>query len=396
VRTVDGAVTINLQTGTLPGVIELRIEVLLKNDGVTPLNPLIIAQIPQISVASGPPHTIALSTPITNSVENLGDSGHGAFYRRKGTLIVTDRFGNAVADGTAINLGIMDSVIVEGSDGDLTASVSTLTSAAPELSDGVATWFDTASVTRNNAQRFVQENDRVLITDSNTLQEDKARFVGAGILNTQLPVQTDYLTSSSNLSYTGLDYVVGAALLGAEIAGYDADTDTLTTGSVTTKDGLAKIRVTYPANANTIFVGCGLGAGVDTRHLPDQSSATVYTVATSTNGDAALVDEGTLCFAAIAGGTLVALPSAVSASTTISLTLRDGGDTIPLPFVGISSGVVITKGATLTVTATTPGLTDTNGNITSTVTIGGGVTGDTATITYWSGDASVDVEVKIP
>jgi hypothetical protein len=391
VRTVDGAVTINLQTGTLPGVIELRIEALLKNDGVTPLSPVIVAQIPQISVASGPPHTIALSTPITNSVENLGDSGHGAFYRRKGTLIVTDRFGNAVADGTTINLGIMDSVIVEGSDGDLTASVSTLSSLAPELSSGIATSFDTASVTRNNAQRFVQENDRVLITDTNILQEDKVRFVGTGILSTQLPVQTAYLTSSSNLSYINLDYVVGSARLGAEIAGYDADTDTLTTGSVTTVDGLADVRVTYPANSNTIHVGCGVQN--DTRHDPMNSAMVVYTVATSTSGDAAMVeDSGKLCFASIAPWTIVPAPSAISGAGTVTLTVYDGGDGFSLPFIPIGATVLITKGDSLTVNATT-GISNASGNFTSVISTTGAQTGDAATITYWADGYTTDVSL---
>jgi hypothetical protein len=319
-------------------------------------------------------------------VENLGDSGHGSFYRRKGTLIVTDRFGNAVADGTAINLGIVDSVIARGNDGVITPAATDLTSAGASL--------NTATITRQYAQRFIQQKDRILITDSNILQEDKTRFVGdtTTATATTLPVQSAYLASSSTLPYTGLDYVVGAALLGAEIAGYDADTDTLTTGSVTTVDGLADIRVTYPANSNTIHVGCGVQN--DTRHDPMNSAMVVYTVATSTSGDAAMVeDSGKLCFASIAPWTIVPAPSAISGGNeSVTLTVYDGGDGFSLPFIPIGATVLITKGESLTVNATT-GISNAFGNFNSVITATGAQTGDAATITYWADGYTTDVSL---
>jgi hypothetical protein len=401
VRTIDGTVTINLQTGTLPGVIELRIEVLFKNDGTTTLDPLIIAQIPQISVASGPPHTIALSTPVSNSVENLANAvpANEGFYRRRGTLIVTDRFGNAVADNTVINLGIVDSVIVEGTDGDLLTDSNALTSPQPQLTDGTFVWFDTATISRNGNQRFVQEDDLVLITDTNSspdgvLVEDKARFVGTGgILSTLLPVQTPYLTSNTKLDYNVLDYVVGAALLGAEIAGYDPDTGVLSTGSVTTVDGLANIRMTYPANTNTIHVGCGVVN--DTRHEPEDSAQVVYTVATSTTGNAAMVEgTGKLCFASIAPWAMGAVPSLISGNTFIDVSVADGGDGFALPFIPIGAYVLVTTGESLTVNATT-GISGDDGIFTSEVTMTGAQQGDAATITYYSAAASVDVSLSV-
>ena len=390
-KTIGGSVTLSLQTGTLPGPVELQIQV----DETGLFSPAQASSVaPQISIASGPPHTIALSTPNLNSIENLG----GGVYRRRGTLFVTDQFGNAVPDNTTINLGILDSIIVEGNMGQLgddatnPTDLSILTDLSPTLTDGSATLFDTASITRNNITRFVEENDRVLLTGI-AAATNKSRFVGntATISNTTLGVQTNYSGTGSSL-----DYVVGASLLGAEISGINEATNTLTTGSVATTDGLAPVRVTYPANNGTIGVGCANIVAADTRYSP-MESADVYMVASSTSDNATLVDHGTLCFAPIAGFTLEARPASISGSATVELILRDGGDQILLPFWPVTHTVVITNndGNPLAISAT-EGLTDENGEFISTITISGADSDDTAVITFYAGDASVDVALTVP
>ncbi len=381
-QTESGSVTFNLQAGNLPGAVELQIEV--DSTGVFS-SPEVTTLIPQISIASGPPDTIVLSTPITNSVENIG----GGFYRRRGTLIVTDRFGNAVPDGTAINLGIVDSVIVDSNSGQLTGS--TLTDTAATFSDGSAiAAFSSASIVRNSSNRFIEQNDRVLVTDV-VDAADKARFVGASVNLTDLDVQADFVGTD-----TGLDYVIGAAMLGAEIAGIDSSNN-LTTGSVSTESGLANIRVTYPANTGTIRVGC-FNAALDTRYAPT-SSARVFMVASATSGSATLVDEGTMCFTPIAGFTLESAVSSVSGSATVGMTLRDGGDTIPLPFFPISCSVEIqTDGdGDLSVTASS-GSTDVNGNYSTTITVANQDSNDRARVTCFdgAGEDSVQISVSIP
>ncbi len=381
-QTESGSVTFNLQAGNLPGAVELQIEV--DSTGVF-ASPEVTTLIPQISIASGPPDTIVLSTPITNSVENIG----GGFYRRRGTLIVTDRFGNAVPDGTAINLGIVDSVIVDSNSGQLTGS--TLTDTAATFSDGSAiAAFSSASIVRNSSNRLIEQNDRVLVTDV-VDAADKARFVGASVNLTDLDVQTDFVGTD-----TGLDYVIGAAMLGAEIAGIDSSNN-LTTGSVSTESGLANIRVTYPANTGTIRVGC-FNAALDTRYAPT-SSARVFMVASATSGSATLVDEGTMCFTPIAGFTLESAVSSVSGSANVGMTLRDGGDTIPLPFFPISCSVEIqTDGdGDLSVTASS-GSTDVNGNYTTTITVANQDSNDRARVTCFdgAGEDSIQISVSIP
>ncbi|TPW18568.1 MAG: adhesin/invasin, partial [Halothiobacillaceae bacterium] len=105
VRTVSGVATLTLQAGSLPGIIELEAEA-LNSDGTTPATP-VITTISQVTIASGPPHNIVLSYPVQDSIEDLG----AGIYRRIGSASVTDRYGNSVPDGTAISLGLLDSVI---------------------------------------------------------------------------------------------------------------------------------------------------------------------------------------------------------------------------------------------------------------------------------------------
>jgi hypothetical protein len=177
------------------------------------------------------------------------------------------------------------------------------------------------------------------------------------------------------------------------ISGVHPVTAELTTGSVTTVDGLAEIKLTYPANSGTIHAGC-LGVGVDTRFLPIDSAQT-FTVATSTSGDAAMINDGGFCFASIAPWSVLAFPTDISGDDTITVEVLDGGDGIWLPFVPVAATVKITTGDALTVTAA-PGTTDIGGAFTSTISVTGAQQGDTATITYWANaSASVDVTLTV-
>jgi hypothetical protein len=109
-----------------------------------------------------------------------------------------------------------------------------------------------------------------------------------------------------------------------------------------------------------------------------------------------MVDEGTLCFSAIAGFTLSAVPDELAGNVgntfSLTLTLVDGGDEVPLPFINVEA-FVVSEGVTLDVTT---GATDENGQFVSQVDITGGVSGDSATIKYYAGDAQLDVDVSIP
>lgn len=329
VRSENGVAPINLQSGTLPGVVEIKAEVLVDAAGAA-LSPTIKASSPQFAIASGPPHTINL-THARASAENLT----GGVYRRRATAMVTDRYGNTVPDGTVIYLGLLDSVVAEGNSTGITNS--TITAAAGT--------FD-ATITRNETARRIQANDRVILR--NVPAQDKSRHIMSRTGST-LNVQTPY-----SAVYGAKPFVVGASLLGGSIGG-TLTTGTSVTGRTQTIGGLAEVYVTYPANINTINVGCGDIPNRDFRYSPLRS-AQVFVIAESSSdaGDPSLptesryndrattVDEATFCFAPMAGFTLDILPTVkLSGTETRTLTLEDGGDKVPLPFWPINSFVAI-------------------------------------------------------
>jgi len=420
VRTHNGATNLSFQAGSLPGAVELKVEALLDVDGNLLATP-VSASLPLLTVTSGPPHTIALTYPITNSIENLG----GGTYRRIGTALVTDRYGNAVPDGTVIYYGLMDSVIAEGT---VNVSGSTLTGTSGLFSQ---------TITRNEVQRGIEDNDRVLLR--NALAQDKNRNVATQSAST-ITVQTAY-----SKSYSSQTAIVGASLLGGQISGTteQGDNNTLVTGRSTVTHGLADIYVTYPANSNTILTGCGISA-IDERNLP-LNSARVFTLAWSSDNSATTINEGMFCFAAIAGFGVEALPTGLTfgptgGSGSTRVFVEDGGDKIPLPYIyvssyveydslgtwGVCSGTCVDDGGTatscsnfqeetdctgaggswsehlsdftVTVSDSSNGRTVPGGYFDAMVTVSGShiQPGDKATITFVAGDGSTSVEVEIP
>ncbi len=371
--TASGQAVFNIQAGTLPGIVEVRIDVLDSGGSTTTVS----AIVPQIVIASGPAHAITFTYPITDAVINDGNG----VYSRKGSVIVADRYGNPVVDGTVVNLGMIDTVIASGSDGDTATNSGALTSVATDLS--------TASVTRNGIARFIEANDRVLLLDS--VAGDKSRFASAAATDANtLPVQTAYTGGETNLNF-----IVGSTEsdLGSTISGVDGSN--LTAGRVTTENGVGEIRITYPANVSTILTGCSLAAP-DTRTTP-ADSGDVFVVGTVSDTDATTVTSK-FCYSAIAGYTLTVTPAEIDKDSNIGLELRDGGDTIPLPFVGVTSNVLYTKNAGgLTVTHSAGcANTDINGGCTATITVVGGASGDSAEVTFYAGDASATVTVSKP
>ncbi len=329
VRTRDGIATLNLQSGTLPGVVEILFEALLDVDGNAVIPPQVVASLPQVTIASGSPHTIRLASPFA-SVEDLANG----FYRRQGTAVVTDRYGNSVPDGTIINLGLMDSIIAEGT-ATTTEGSAELNAVDVFLADDNPANFLNAFITRNNTERFIQKDDRVLLL--NAQAGDKSRFVAQGLTGAtadDLLVQTFYNNSGVNR-----EFVVGAALLGGHIAGF-TDEGALPPGLGETKDGLAPFRITYPADETTILVGCGSNlAARDVRHLP-RNSARVYVTASSSDRSASTISED-FCFTALAPATYSATPAALNLGAGtyfVDISVVDATN-IPLSFLDIPYAV---------------------------------------------------------
>ena len=72
-----------------------------------------------------------------------------------------------------------------------------------------------------------------------------------------------------------------------------------------------------------------------------ENTGRTISVFTSSDDNVSMVSEGTLCFSAIAGFTLEAVPDATSIDLVIGtnpleLTLVDGGNEVPLPFIKVT------------------------------------------------------------
>ena len=372
--TTGGSTSFGIQSGTLPGIVEIQVDVIDIN-GTT----LISATVPQIVIASGPPESIVFSYPLTDAVVNLG----GGSYQRKGSIHVADRYGNAVADGTLVNLGMIDTVKSTDTDGVTTVGGSVLT-------DANATFTSSTVSVQGQPAVGIQENDRVLLF--NAVSGDKNRFVSASaVANTTVPVQTPYTTAT-----TGLGYIIGGTVLSGTIAGAQGEGGV---GYVQTTNGIGNFAITYPANVSTIYNGCTLDAP-DTRTVP-ADAGDVYVVASASDSDATAITN-VFCFSAIAGGSLSILPSVdiqTMGDNTVALKLVDGGDAIPLPFQDTTGYVVYDSkdaASTLVITATgcntgSSGGCDANVNLSGTP-----VSGDSATVTFARGDITSTVQVTIP
>ena len=396
VATTNGVATLSLNSGQLPGVIELKAEAL--NDQGLSYSPAIQTAISALSIASGPAHSIVFSYPIAASIQNMNNGT----YRREGGLLATDRYGNPVADGTVINLGVIDSVLLSNrtpqinygfgstvTDGNAsTAANSTL------LTDLSNALFQSAVITRNNTNRFIQAQDRVLIFDAQA--EDKSRFVAA------LPDQASTVTVNKNYlnTATELEYLVGASLLGMQVAGVDPAKTGLVSGQDVTEDGAASFYLTYPANQDTILTSC-VSSSLDTRHIP-QGSAQVFVVAEASGSSATTIDDRA-CFSYISPAVITSGITSISGDTILSLEVRDQGS-VRLPFLGFQAGISygLNNTGNLTVNVvqcldTASLTTDINGQCRLEIDVTGGTSGDTATISLGvSSTNALSISVTVP
>ncbi|MCI0505811.1 MAG: hypothetical protein L0Z73_06830 [Gammaproteobacteria bacterium] len=290
------------------------------------------------------PHTIALSYSQSSSVEHLG----GGIYRRAGTAIVTDADGHAVADGTIVQLGIIDSVIAQGKiDAGDSIQGNAITDSGVLDGGSIASLFTGANVIRNAAVRYIQPGDHIFLTFAE--EQDKDRIVNLnGVLDNQISVTQNYSRDyPDTVDYQpgAVGYLIGASLLGAEISGQDLNGN-LVSGYAMTKQGIATFYVTYPANVNTILSGCYDDPAIDTRAIP-AGSAQVYLVASVSS--AVTTIDNQFCFTSIAGGTLYAIPQNITTTGTVRVTYEDGGDTVQLPFALLNVSVSDANGSNITI-----------------------------------------------
>lgn len=395
VASQGGVATVTLNSGRLPGVIELSAEAL--NDQGQPYNPAIRATLSTISIASGPAHSIVFSYPVTDSITDLGNG----IYRKLGGLLVTDRHGNPVADGTVINLGVIDSVLVSnrepvidyGFTKTVADGLASTVQGQANLTDLSNALFQSAVITRNNTSRYIQAQDRVLLF--NAQAEDKSRFVAvAPSESSRVQVNKAYQNTDAEL-----EYLIGASLLGAQVSGTDPAKADLVSGQAITKDGNATFYLTYPADNSSILHGC-LPTDIDTRQSPMASSQIWIVAEASGSGATSLNDQA--CFSAISPLSLSANTTAISKTSTVALQLVDQKE-IALPFMPITELVSYGQNAGGLVVTVSPYCanrddrrTNAAGYCNLDISVAGGSSGDAATITLIAGDARLDIAVSIP
>ena len=296
---------------------------------------------------TNPPATIRISYPTSNAITDLG----GGVYSWRGSVVVTDSEGNAVADGTKIKLIVIDSIKAYGTIDDVagdTISGTTITDSGSLLGDFATPTLgglNTAYVDRASTIKTIDESDHIFLFT--TFELDRSRVVGTISASnptiSTLSAAKPYSVAYPNVPYDGInvipEYIVGSSLLGSSIAGSGG-----TVGYTTVNDGIGTFQVTYPADTNHINVGCPLPV-FDTRHGPTDSSHTFVYAEVDGFEHVNTVDSGLVggfpektgfCFSQVRGGEIIA--SQVN-PTTVQGVCLDGGDGVEVPFVqvGVSS-----------------------------------------------------------
>lgn len=334
---------------------------------------------------TGAPANIAITYPSVSAIEHLTDAGglKTGVYSLSGSVVVTDKNGNAVADDTIVQLDVIDSIMAQGTIGagdSITAS--SFTDTNPTITDDAgigAADFTTAHVSEGGSSFFIDSQSMVMIIDAADRQ-DQARFVSSTIANS-ITVTSPYNSTYPNTSYPSgsTDYIVGRTTVGMKIVGIDPDTGDKTEGVGKTKNGIASFRLEYPANDDTMSIGCGTVPANDIR-FPTLNTRDTWVRATA-GSDAITIVNDDACFAHILPETFI--PSAIVIPSGDSFTLRFvDAEGVSIPFATIPAlGVDVFAGGGV-LAGGTDCVTDRYGycNVT--------VTGDqTDTITYYTPDA---------
>ncbi|WP_420904492.1 invasin domain 3-containing protein [Candidatus Magnetaquiglobus chichijimensis] len=352
IRSRGGSANVTLTSGVRPGVVEFLVEA-LDTDGATVLASAVSSL---VAISSGPAHAMAISEAFKDGAVNLKDYGRGGVYCRQGSALVTDRYGNAVPDGTVISLNLIDAVLAQSATGAISAS-------SPNLTDAAASFNTSRLIDSSGIGRTIQTGDQVLFDRIDSAQ-DRRRFVTS-------PLSATVLTTHQNFSQTlsGLSYTVGASLRGGAIHGYSGQTGCdpalLTTGVTSTTGGVAPIRVTYPANRETIQLGClGYNAltglynttTVEDARFPNRSGQVLIVAGVNEVNDVGasgvtLVTRGKFCYSPLLPANVTVSPTRIGGNTSqyFTVTTEDDGS-IQVPNASISCASASNSTGTVTIT----------------------------------------------
>ena len=372
-------------------------------DTGTPTNP----------TPNGTPQLSPISLESGKTSEALiGDEDYGK-YIRNASVTVLDHDGSPAADGVQVYLSVIDSIVAQGqvdaAGNTLTiASTGTVTDTAPMYGGGI-TPFETAN--DFTSARLLRQSALFSLNDETPyylVLRYAETFDQFRTLTTGSATATGFsVTSPFSQSYPGGEYTtaayqtefyVGASLLGATVAGIDAQ-GTKTAGITAVKggDGNASFQIAYPTSL--INAGCNEGSpSLDVRFSPLGSSYRMFVIAyVDGYPQAASINED-FCFSAIAGGEIllgidsISVPAGGTVTGSFSITVIDGGDGVVVPYTGV--GVTASNTALITVAGAAP-TTDRFGNLVINYTVGPGASGDNGDITIIAFGLKATVSVKV-
>lgn len=291
------------------------------------------------------PANISISFPATDSITHLTDAAgtKTGIYSYAGSVTVTDTNGNAVADDTIVQLDVIDTILAKGtietSNSDSISATNLVDTNPTLLSDdfGIAAAdFTTVNVKVNGASVGIDTNSLILITNGADKQDQQRKI--SSVTGNTATATSSYNGTYPNATYpTGTtSYVIGKTTVGMDILGIDPDDGSKLVGYSKTKDGKASFRLEYPANADTIHIGC-----IDSDTVTDTRYTTKYSrdvvVVAQVNGSPALtVVDDSPCFASILPQVFTANKIKTANDTTVTLTLKDA-ESIPLPFETVAA-----------------------------------------------------------
>ncbi len=193
--TTNGRVSADFRSGTVPGTVRIRVTV-----------GSLTATSPRITVVAGPPFSVTLGR--SNAIQ---DNGNGTLSHDYFAL-VSDQYGNAVADGTAVYFGQVYNAKASGSTGEIQAG-------ADDFEDSSA-GFSAAGV---------EAGDTLIVLSGAA----KGGYVVESVVSSTV---LD-LFSTLSASDTGVSYVVGNQAGGGTLASLTSTTD-----------GKATVTMIYPGS----------------------------------------------------------------------------------------------------------------------------------------------------
>ncbi|WP_290650069.1 hypothetical protein [Aquisalimonas sp.] len=340
----------------------------------------------------GRAHEIVITAPRENAVVDTQDGVYG----RRVTVLVSDNDGEPVPDGTRVRLGVMDSVITYGNDGEVDAGDTQFTSGAPFHGNNLDGF-----ITRQSWPWYAHDG---FVLVKNAAFPDRRRRVDAVTGPFSLDVTDAYEESVSDGRYW-----VGASAMGISIV--DEGGSSLEGNILTTQNGKASFRIRYPTRREgrpLIGLGCARynndGTYPEDPRFPDDphsGQVLLYAEVLDHLEDDfsrfAKVDTS-FCFSGIAGGSIEATPAAASDITLspgetqqVTFYYEDGGDGVPYAFREL--GVFI-DGLTDVDAQIVDGMTNGEGYGVVTISAGSNAEGD-GSVMIFDGDASLEISVTI-